>query len=665
MSAVLVALVFGLLISAACTNVSHRSRILVARSDAVDDTGPTFDFVGPDVPVFDVHPGDVPIDVIVDVGPDRTQPDIEQRDLAGDLVDFELPPIDADVSDLRDALPGDAIADDLVPIDVVDADQLDVKDVADIGPISCTSNVQCSQLTGPCTVGVCVNGGCVEQQSGNGIPCNDGSFCTIGKRCQAGACVGSQRPCPNPPGDPCRRGQCSESEKKCVIAARPDGAPCIGDTFSCTNQVCANGSCVLDSINGCLIQGACYPPGANASSNQCLGCNPQTSQFNFSALPNGTSCVTPDGRTGACQNGACSQWSRITFQPGDFYAIDHRGPSKGVFIVGQAGDTGLIWRLNGDQLEIVHKTPNVRFRSISFDIAVGERIGDEPSVLIFSGSTWSPAPAGLGDALKFDWRSVLGGDNGNVRNFLLTGAHNKVVYCFCLLNFGCLDYSCSDKDVLIAPNSFAVDFTGRFLHATLGDGTSDQIYLFAIGSDVDQGNTFQDVAWFSTPDDAFLLSGKSFAFTGILSGELLTAFGDRSSNLWVAGTNALLLSRLGSGSDAQWKTYGADEIGLSTNANLTTGYADAQGVSIFGDRPTPGGGRELFFLRGQRGADGTFKWIAPLVFAQTPPGLPPERTRQLKARDIDYIEGTGFVVVGSEPSPNSDLPTGVIWIFAN
>lgn len=662
----LLVVAFGLAVSAACSKVSHNARILVARPDVVGDTSPPVDLVTPDLrdgAGFDLaHDTVVRPDAVEDLSPDTIEPpDLNPVDLVVvDSVEDIRPDLDlVDVKDVADS----------VDADVRDLDQPDLADgadTADVGPISCNSNFQCSALTGPCSVGVCVNGACLRQTLGNGVPCNDGLFCTIGKRCQQGQCIGVQRNCPNPPGDPCRRGVCSESEKKCTVAPRPDGASCTGDPYPCTSQVCANGSCVLDSIKGCLIQGACYPPGGSTSSNQCLGCNPDVSQFNFSPLPEGSPCVTPDGRPGSCQNGACSQWSRITFAPAEFHSIDHRGPSKGVWIVGQSGQTGLIWRFENGKIEPIYKSASVVFRSVSFDVAVGEQLfgNGEPSIVMYAGANWNFAPDGFGSALKQSWRAVIGGDSGNVRNFLFTGDYDKIVHCFCLLNFGCLNYSCTDKDVLIAPNSFAVAFDGRYLHATLGD-TNSEVSIFAIGSDVDQGNTFQDVAWFSTPDDAFLLSGKSQTFTGILNGQLLTAFGDRSSNLWVAGTNSLLLSRLGTGDQASWKTYSPAEIGLTANANLTAGYADGQGISIFGDRPRPNGGRELVFIRGQRGPDGSIKWIPPLVFAQTPTGISDAKAQQLKARDIDYIEGTGFVVVGHEPSPTNDFPTGVIWIFSN
>ena len=78
--------------------------------------------------------------------------------------------------------------------------------------------------------------------SGNeGLACDDGLFCTVDDKCEAGACMGDKRDCG---GDQCNEAWCIEEQDKCVAVPLPDAPPCE-DSDPCTlADECLDGACV-------------------------------------------------------------------------------------------------------------------------------------------------------------------------------------------------------------------------------------------------------------------------------------------------------------------------------------------------------------------------------------------------------------------------------------
>src|SRR5262245_52771022 len=63
---------------------------------------------------------------------------------------------------------------------------------------TCSTAADCTMLNDACGVGVCINGMCQKQadQSKEGMPCDDGLFCTDSETCQSGVCTGAPHGCP-------------------------------------------------------------------------------------------------------------------------------------------------------------------------------------------------------------------------------------------------------------------------------------------------------------------------------------------------------------------------------------------------------------------------------------------------------------------------------------
>jgi len=96
----------------------------------------------------------------------------------------------------------------------------------DTVPTECVDASGCQQLAlGPCEVADCVDGKCVANSGGDGLPCDDGDACTEGTTCEAGVCGrGQPLACPQPP-SPCLEARC-EPAHGCKTANLPALTPC-------------------------------------------------------------------------------------------------------------------------------------------------------------------------------------------------------------------------------------------------------------------------------------------------------------------------------------------------------------------------------------------------------------------------------------------------------
>ncbi|MCB9627540.1 MAG: hypothetical protein H6725_09235 [Sandaracinaceae bacterium] len=95
----------------------------------------------------------------------------------------------------------------------------------------------------------------------DGVPCDDGRFCTADDQCLAGTCTGGASPC--------------------------------GDGLSCTDDACdeAQGTCSNVVASGCVIASVCVPAGATNPSDACELCDPAR-PLQWSLAPTCTGCNT-------------------------------------------------------------------------------------------------------------------------------------------------------------------------------------------------------------------------------------------------------------------------------------------------------------------------------------------------------------------------------------
>lgn len=113
--------------------------------------------------------------------------------------------------------------------------------------------VDCSFLSGDCTVGFCDPvTGCTTKPTADGKPCDDGLFCTINESCSNGVCGGgSPQTCVQPGG--CFVGMCDELNNTCSSvpgndgASCDDGSPCTAST-TCSAGVCGGGVPANDGV---------------------------------------------------------------------------------------------------------------------------------------------------------------------------------------------------------------------------------------------------------------------------------------------------------------------------------------------------------------------------------------------------------------------------------
>jgi hypothetical protein len=171
--------------------------------------------------------------------------------------------------------------------------------------------------------------GCRMTNEADGIPCDDGLYCTVDETCRAGVCTSGGSPCP---AEPCA-GPCDEAGERCPPAApgtvcRPAGGPCDvqetcngtsmacpADAFASSEVVCrpaagecdraetctgASPSCRVDTFrpddtpcdddNTCTTRDRCW-------SGECTG----TAVTDGTSCDDGTTCTEGDH----CTGGAC------------------------------------------------------------------------------------------------------------------------------------------------------------------------------------------------------------------------------------------------------------------------------------------------------------------------------------------------------------------------
>ena len=114
----------------------------------------------------------------------------------------------------------------------------------------------------------------------DGALCDDGKFCTVGDKCNAGACAGSARECSD--------GIACNGEETCD----EDNNLCTTGTGTCTGgQVCdvKSKQCVA-ACTGCVIEGVCYGAGQVNPGNPCQACDTTASTTAWTNKGDGAAC---------------------------------------------------------------------------------------------------------------------------------------------------------------------------------------------------------------------------------------------------------------------------------------------------------------------------------------------------------------------------------------
>ncbi|WP_437726006.1 kelch repeat-containing protein [Sorangium sp. So ce861] len=198
-----------------------------------------------------------------------------------------------------------APASDGAPCD--DGDACTQTDACAAGACAGADPVACAAPADGCQAPFCdpATGRCESALAPWGAPCDDGSACTQGDTCAAGACIGGTPTVVCDPSGPCRASACDAATGACVESVPPDGTPCE-DGDACTEaDTCQAGSCAPGAPKVCPVLNSCH------TSDDV--CQPSTGYCGAPPpLPDGTSC--PDPTTSA--------WVPAAPVPGGLYPSD-------------------------------------------------------------------------------------------------------------------------------------------------------------------------------------------------------------------------------------------------------------------------------------------------------------------------------------------------------
>ena len=229
-------------------------------------------------------------------------------DLQSDIGDFSL----QDTADFSDDVDADLSEDDVdadLSEDDGDADLSEDDGDADLSEIDAPPSCEGCFIDGICQPEGAVNGAnlCQVCRSAlddeawsphSGLPCDDGAFCTVNDRCEAGSCVGEPRDCSD--GIACTGAeQCDESTDSCLAGEStcPENSICNGVTDEC-----------VASCSGCLIEQVCYGDQQANPLNPCERCLAANALDQWSQAQDGTLCDDGEFCNGSdsCLGGACS-----------------------------------------------------------------------------------------------------------------------------------------------------------------------------------------------------------------------------------------------------------------------------------------------------------------------------------------------------------------------
>ena len=123
----------------------------------------------------------------------------------------------------------------------------------------------------PCTKDFCdMAKGCTQTQD-DGAPCDDENPCSIGDVCGSGSCQsGVAKSCNSP--DPCLQAKCDAKNGKCKLFDAPEGMPCNDGTLCTVKDACKAGNCTgavvnCDDANPCTNEGCTAKAGCSSTAN--------------------------------------------------------------------------------------------------------------------------------------------------------------------------------------------------------------------------------------------------------------------------------------------------------------------------------------------------------------------------------------------------------------
>ncbi len=109
-----------------------------------------------------------------------------------------------------------------------------------LGCQKCSVSADCDDGN-PCTTGTCIGGGCAFFT--NSDPCDDGRPCTINDTCSGGTCAGTLKDCSSV-SNFCNLGQCNVVTGSCEALPRNEGVPCDDGLFCTVTTKCTQGACL-------------------------------------------------------------------------------------------------------------------------------------------------------------------------------------------------------------------------------------------------------------------------------------------------------------------------------------------------------------------------------------------------------------------------------------
>jgi hypothetical protein len=119
-------------------------------------------------------------------------------------------------------------------------------------------NRDCRSFADQCTSGACNEDAdsCETRPISDGIPCDDGLYCSVEDACKSGACLGRARNCAEA-ADQCNVGSCNEDDDSCDAEPVEDGSACDDGRFCTIATACANGQCVGAARDCSAFSDAC------------------------------------------------------------------------------------------------------------------------------------------------------------------------------------------------------------------------------------------------------------------------------------------------------------------------------------------------------------------------------------------------------------------------
>jgi len=168
----------------------------------------------------------------------------------------------------------------------------------------------------PCTADSCDDeaDSCLNEAVSDGTACDDGAYCTAGETCTAGVCAGGA-PIDCTDGNVCTSDVCDESIDSCVNPPLVDGTPCDDGAFCTVGDVCAGGSCVGATARDCSDGDQCSSDACDDNLDECV----------HNAVPDGTICNDGQFCTIAetCTGGVCTGGQARDCSDGNPCTIDN------------------------------------------------------------------------------------------------------------------------------------------------------------------------------------------------------------------------------------------------------------------------------------------------------------------------------------------------------